>query len=105
MHKKGCDIMSPRTKKFTERINVFFSPEQMELINNECDRIGIGVSEFVRITTMREVNRVPMLISDKSEEIISYKAKCPSCDATWVSYNCNGYGEAHFCPVCGQAFK
>lgn len=97
--------MSPREKKFTERINVFFTPEQMKLINCESDRIGLGISEFVRITTMREVNRMPLLVSEKVEEIISNKAMCPSCNATWVSYNCNGYGEAHFCPVCGQKFN
>lgn len=95
--------MSPREKKFTERVNVFFTNEQMQAISNECDRIGLGVSEFIRMTAMREVNRLPLLVSDKPEEIISNKAECPSCGATWVSHNRYGIGEAHFCPVCGQA--
>lgn len=49
--------MSPREKEFTERINVFFTPEQMKQIKAEAERVGLTVSAFVRMIVMKEVNR------------------------------------------------
>ena len=31
--------MSPREKEFTERINVFFTPEQMQRIKAEAEKV------------------------------------------------------------------
>ncbi len=49
--------MSPREKEFTERINVFFSKEQMEQVKAEADKLGLTVSAYVRMVVMKEVNR------------------------------------------------
>ena len=48
--------MSPRMKVFTERINVFFTPEQLKIIKREADKLGISVSAYVRMIVLREVN-------------------------------------------------
>lgn len=49
--------MSPRAKEFTERINVFFSKEQLKQIEAEAERLGLTISAYVRMVVMREVNR------------------------------------------------
>ena len=49
--------MSPREKEFTERINVFFTLEQMERIKAEAEKVGLTVSAYVRMVVMKEVNR------------------------------------------------
>ena len=49
--------MSPREKEFTERINVFFKPEQMERIKVEAEKVGLTVSAYVRMVVMKEVNK------------------------------------------------
>ena len=49
--------MSPREKEFTERINVFFAPEQMERIKAEAEKVGLTVSAYVRMVVMKEVNK------------------------------------------------
>ena len=49
--------MPPREKEFTERINVFFTPEQMEQIKHEASRVGLTVSAYVRMVVMKEVNK------------------------------------------------
>jgi len=54
---KGVDIMSPRDKEFTERISVFFTPEQMEHVKAEAGKLGLTVSAYVRMVVMKEVNR------------------------------------------------
>ena len=48
--------MSPREKEYTERINVFFSKEQMEQVKDEADKLGLTVSAYVRMVVMKEVN-------------------------------------------------
>ena len=48
--------MSPREKEFTERINVFFTQEQIERIKAEAERVGLTVSAYVRMVVMKEVN-------------------------------------------------
>ena len=53
---KGGGIMSPREKEFTERINVFFTPEQMERIKAEAEKVGLTVSAYVRMVVMKAVN-------------------------------------------------
>ena len=47
--------MSPRTKEFTERINVFFTPEQLERIKKSADKLGISVSAYVRMVVLKEI--------------------------------------------------
>ena len=54
---KGMIVMSPREKEYTERINVFFSKEQMEQVKAEADKLGLTVSAYVRMVVMKEVNR------------------------------------------------
>ena len=54
---KGGGNMSPREKEFTERINVFFTPEQMERIKAEAEKVGLTVSAYVRMVVMKEVNK------------------------------------------------
>ena len=49
--------MSPRDKEFTERVAVFFTPEQLEQIKAEADKLGLTVSAYVRMVVMKEVNR------------------------------------------------
>lgn len=44
--------MSPKQKQHTERINVFFSPEQLEQIKENADRLGISVSAYVRMVVI-----------------------------------------------------
>lgn len=48
--------MSPRTKEFTERINVFFTPEQLEKIKEQANRLGISLSAYVRMVVLKEVS-------------------------------------------------
>lgn len=48
--------MSPRMKEFTERINVFFTPEQLERIKDKADKLGISVSAYVRMIVLKEVS-------------------------------------------------
>ena len=49
--------MSPRKEEFTERINVFFTPEQMEQVKAEAVKLGLTVSAYVRMVVMKEVYR------------------------------------------------
>jgi predicted DNA binding CopG/RHH family protein len=49
--------MSPRKTEFTERINVFFTPEQMERVKAEAEKLGLTVSAYVRMVVVKEVNR------------------------------------------------
>ena len=49
--------MSPKTKEFTERINVFFTPEQMKRIKAEAEMVGLTVSAYIRMVVIKEVNR------------------------------------------------
>ena len=41
--------MSPRTKEYTERINVFFSPEQLARVKAEAAAAGVSVSTYIRV--------------------------------------------------------
>lgn len=54
--------MSPRAKEFTERINVFFSKEQLKLIEAEAEKLGLTVSAYVRMAVVKAVNRDNELI-------------------------------------------
>ena len=49
--------MSPREKEFTERINVFFTPEQLAQVKAEADKFGLTVSAYVRMVVVKEVNQ------------------------------------------------
>ena len=54
---KGLMLMSPKEKKYTERIVVFFTKEQLEQVRAEAERLGLDVSAYVRMVVMKEVNR------------------------------------------------
>lgn len=47
--------MSPKAKEFTERINVFFTPEQLERIKIEANKLGISVSAYIRMVVLKAV--------------------------------------------------
>lgn len=49
--------MSAKSVIYTERINVFFSSEQLEAIKAEADKLGLTVSAFVRMVTVKAVNK------------------------------------------------
>ena len=49
--------MPPRKTEFTERINVFFTPEQLERIKSEADKLGLTVSAYVRMVVVKEVKK------------------------------------------------
>lgn len=49
--------MSPREKEFTERINVFFTLEQLAQIKAEAQKLGLTASAYIRMVVMKEVNR------------------------------------------------
>lgn len=49
--------MSPRAKEFTERINVFFSKEQLKLIESEAEKLGLTVSAYIRMFIVKEVGK------------------------------------------------
>jgi len=42
-------------KEFTERINVFFTPEQLDLIKKSADKLGISVSAYVRMVVLKKI--------------------------------------------------
>lgn len=48
--------MSHKTKEFTERINVFFKPEQLERIKIEAGKLGISISAYVRMVVLKAVS-------------------------------------------------
>lgn len=47
--------MSPKRKQHTERINVFFSPEQLEQIKANAEKRGISVSAYIRMVVIKEL--------------------------------------------------
>lgn len=49
--------MSPKKECYTERINVFFTSEQLEQIKTKANKLGLTVSAYVRMVIMKEVNR------------------------------------------------
>ena len=48
--------MSPKTKVNTERVNVFFAPDQMNLVKQEAQMQGLSVSAYIRMVTVREAD-------------------------------------------------
>ena len=48
--------MSPNDQKNMERINVFFTQEQLERIKAKADELGLTVSAYVRMIVAKEVN-------------------------------------------------
>ena len=44
--------MSPRPKANSERTNVFFSPETMEVLKKVADEKGISVSGLIRMIVL-----------------------------------------------------
>ena len=55
--------MSPRKSEFTERINVFFTPEQLERIKAEAEKLGLTVSAYVRMVVVKVVNENGIYLS------------------------------------------
>jgi len=47
--------MSPKEKKYTERIAVFFTKEQLEQVKTEAEKLGLDVSAFIRMVVMKVV--------------------------------------------------
>ena len=44
--------MSPKKEQYTERINVFFTPEQLEQIKAKAEKLGLTVSAYVRMVAV-----------------------------------------------------
>lgn len=49
--------MSPKAATYTERVSVFFTTEQMEQIKREAEKLGLSVGVYIRMATMKAVNR------------------------------------------------
>ena len=47
--------MSPKRKQNTKRINVFFSPKQLEQIKANAEKLGISVSAYIRMVVIKEL--------------------------------------------------
>lgn len=47
--------MSPKSPNNTERINVFFSPNHLEQIKANAEKLGIAVSAYVRMVVIKEL--------------------------------------------------
>ena len=43
-----------KQKQFTERINVFFTADQLEMIRNEAEKYGMTVSGYVRYVVLHD---------------------------------------------------
>lgn len=54
---KEGDVISPREKQSTERINVFLSPEHLELIKKEAEQKGTTVSGLIRMVVIEHLNK------------------------------------------------
>ena len=50
-------LMSPKEKKYTERIAVFFTKEQLEQVRAEAERLGLDVSAYVRMVVMERMDK------------------------------------------------
>jgi len=65
--------MSPRKTEFAERINVFFSPEQLKLIKSEAKKFGLTVSAYIRMLVVYEKKgEARWLIKDYKHLICSH---------------------------------
>lgn len=47
--------MAPKVSMFTERVAVFFTPEQLQRIKAEAEKQGLPVSVFIRTTVLKAV--------------------------------------------------
>lgn len=47
----------PKDKQYTERINVFFSPSQLEQIKTIAENMGISVSSYIRMVVIEKIER------------------------------------------------
>lgn len=45
--------MSPKSITYTERINVFFTMDQLAKIKAEAEKLGLTVSAYVRMVTVK----------------------------------------------------
>lgn len=48
--------MPRKEKEYTERINVFFTKEQLQDLKKEAEKKGLPVSVYVRMIVVKEVN-------------------------------------------------
>ena len=48
--------MVSRVSTFTERVTVFFTPEQLAKINDEADKRGLPLSAFIRMVVVKAVS-------------------------------------------------
>ena len=49
--------MSPRSSEFQERINVFFSAEQLAKIKENASELGLTVSAYIRMIVVKEIGK------------------------------------------------
>ena len=76
-------LMSPKEKKYTERIGVFFTKEQLDHIRSASDKVGLDVSAFVRMSAIKEADMIQPMQPIKfckpcvTNEPILNKEECP----------------------------
>ena len=90
--------MSPRVKEFTERINVFFTAEQLAKIKEESSKFGVSTSAYVRMTvlgeyTSRETGHWIYMGRSITNGLRVYR--CDRCHK-------KTYDSGNYCPNCGR---
>ena len=95
--------MSPREKEFTERINVFFTPEQMEQVKHEASNVGLTVSAYVRMIVMNKINKETGALKLTHEATLFKSFTCPRCKN--VIRDVTNKEDEFDCPYCGQRLK
>lgn len=55
-HERKWYVMAPKVSMFTERVAVFFTPEQLAKIKAEAEKQGLPVSVFIRMVTVKAVS-------------------------------------------------
>lgn len=96
--------MSPRKTEFTERINVFFTPKQLEQIKTEADMLGLTVSAYVRMVVIQKRRKAYWFIRDYQYLTCSncgydLRTGCESMEEAEANYK--KPLELFYCPHCG----
>jgi hypothetical protein len=54
---KGGDLLTPRGKANTERVNVFLSKEALQKLQTEADQKGTSISGLVRMIVLEHLDK------------------------------------------------
>ena len=95
--------MSPRKTEFTERINVFFSQEQLSRIKDDADKLGLTVSAYVRFMIVAGKKETCKMIEDRTE---IYCSECGVRMNDEIYFMFKGLKDGFkFCPCCGRKIE